>query len=115
MLIRILLMSTLAFAAFPQDAMPMPNQDAVQQLDGRNARALAAAYATFREKLPEADITAYTVEVHAPAEGAIRVVFSPKLAPGEKPTLGGRTSQGREISVWVSAEDYSVVRSAFSR
>ena len=107
-------MSTLAFATFPQEARPMSNDDSVQ-LDGTSARAVSVAYGAYLEKMPEADIASYAVHVHRPADGRIQVVFSPKLAAGEKPTLGGRAAQGREFNVWVSTDDFSVVQVSFAR
>lgn len=107
-------MSTLAFAAFPQEAKSMSKDDVVQ-LDGAGARALAVAYDAYREKLPDAKIESYTVHVHRAADGVIQVVFAPKPVAGEKPTLGGRTAQGRELNVWVSTDDYTVDRVSFAR
>lgn len=113
---RILLMSTLAFAAVSQDASPMADtSNASIELDGPRARALAVAYAAYREQLPDARPEHYAVHVHAAEGDSIQVVFEPLPAPGEKPTLGGRTAQGRELSVWVKTGDYTVERTAFAR
>ena len=113
---RILIMSTLAFAAVSQDATPMPDTSSTTiELDGQRAQALAAAYAAYREHLPEARAEQYAVHVHASRDGTIQVVFEPLLAPGERPALGGRNAAGRELNVWVKTDDYSIDRVAFAR
>lgn len=84
------------------------------ELDGAHARAIAAAVDAATQKLPGTDLDQYTVKATRDG-GEFQVIFVPKLAPGEKPALGGRTSQGQELNVWVSADGYAVSRTAFAR
>lgn len=113
---RILLMSTLAFTSLANAGMPNPEASAAAiELDGSRARALDVAFDAFRDKLPDAVVERYSVHVHAAQDGVIQVVFEPRLAPDEKPTLGGRTSAGRELNVWVKTDGYVVDRTAFAR
>ena len=84
------------------------------ELKGEHVQALQAACTAFADKLPEADLKHYDVEISTD-DGALMVTFVPRLADGETPTPGGRTSLGRELSVWVSPTDYSVQRTAFAR
>lgn len=107
-------MSILATASFAQEAAPAEGAPAVE-IDGARARALSVAYDAYREKMPEADIANYSVKVKGEQDGRIEVAFVPKFAPGEQPTLGGRTSLGRGLTVWVRVEDFSVDKVAFAR
>ena len=113
---RILLMSTLAFGSLAnaglQDSKPA---DATIELDGSRARALQVAMATFAEKLPDASLERYSVHLHGERDGLVQVVFEPRLAPDEKPTLGGRTIAGAELNVWVKVDGFSVERTSFAR
>lgn len=81
---------------------------------GECIAALLAACAVFGDKLPEARMQHYDVEIGT-HDGAWMVTFVPRLADGERPQRGGRTSLGRELSVWVSPKDDSVQRIAFAR
>lgn len=113
---RILLMSTLAFSAASLPASPMPDAtNSTIELDGSRARALAAAFDAFQAKVPDARIESYLVHVHAAADGIIEIVFEPRFAPGEKPTLGGRTAAGPEVNVRVKSADYSIDGVSFAR
>ncbi|WP_149194431.1 hypothetical protein [Luteimonas suaedae] len=107
-------MSILATASFMQEAAPAEGNAAVE-IDGERVRALGVAYDAYREKMPEAKIENYTVKVNGKQDGKIEVAFVPKLAQGEQPTLGGRTSLGRGLTVWVAVDDFSVDRVAFAR
>lgn len=44
-----------------------------------------------------------------------RITFVPKRAPGEKPTLGGKTSLGQSISYYISKTDNKVTRWHFHK
>lgn len=84
------------------------------EIKGEHVQALQAAYTAFSGKLPDAKLTHYDVEISTD-DGALMVTFVPRVAEGETRTLGGSTSLGREMSVWVSPKDYSVQRTAFAR
>lgn len=84
------------------------------EVKGEHVQALQAASKAFHEKLPDAQLKHYDVEISTD-DGALMVTFVPRLADGETPTPGGSTSLGREMSVWVSPKDYSVQRTAFAR
>ncbi len=105
-------MSTLA-VAFATEPTPMTRPPV--ELDGAAARALAAALPAFAEQLPGARIEDYIVHVNPPADDSVQVVFEPRRAPGEKPTLGGRTAAGAELNVWVKTRDYAIERVSFAR
>lgn len=111
---RILLMTTLAFSSATQ-AAPMTDAPPSIEIDGVRARALAVAWTSFGEKLPDADGARYAVHLHPIDDGIVQVVFEPLPEPGAAPTLGGRTAAGRELNVWVDTADYSVERTAFAR
>ena len=113
-LMRTLIMTTL-FASATTSPIAMPVQSQPVELDGTAARALTAAYAAFHEKLPEAAIERYTVQVFPPQGAEVKVVFSPALQPGEVPTLGGRGAAGRELNVWVATPGYAIARVSFAR
>lgn len=110
-------MSTLAMAMFHHDAAAggQPARPAKVEVAGAHARAVAAAFEAFNDKLPEARIEDYSVIVEPAEEGGFQVDFVPGFAPGETPTLGGRTSLGRGLTVWITAGDYQVQRVAFAR
>lgn len=112
---RILLMSTLAFSAVSHAATPMTDSARTIELDGTRAQALTVALDAFRKQVPEAKIEAYSVHVDAAEDGIVQVVFEPRLAPGETPALGGRTSAGRELNVRVRTVDYGVDGVSFAR
>ena len=114
----ILIVSTLAMAMFPHDAAAggqQPVPPAKVEVGGAQARAVAAAFGAFEEKLPEAKIEQYSVVVEPAGDGGFQVDFVPGFAPGETPTPGGRTSLGRGLTVWISAGDYQVQKVAFAR
>jgi hypothetical protein len=48
-------------------------------------------------------------------EEEYRITFVPKRAPGEKPTLGGRTSLGQSISYYISKKDNNITRWHFHK
>lgn len=108
----ILLMSVLITA--PGNLPGAADPERPVAIKGEHVQALQAACEAFREKLPEARLKHYDVEIGTD-DGALMVTFVPRLADGETPTPGGRTSLGRELSVWVSPTDYSVQRTAFAR
>lgn len=91
-----------------------PGSERPVEIRGEHVQALQAACEAFREKLPEAQLKHYDVEIGT-EDGALMVTFVPRVADGEARTLGGSTSLGREMSVWVSPTDYSVQRTAFAR
>ena len=84
------------------------------KLDGTQARAISAAYEAYREKAPNAQLENYTVVVQSD-DGRIKVSFVPKPVEGAAPTLGGRSANGAEISVWVSKDDYSIEKVSGAR
>lgn len=106
----IILMSVLTTASVAGDTTAAR----AVEIDGAHARAIAAAVEAAVQKLPDADFAQYTVKAKRDG-GEFQVIFVPRLAPGEKPALGGRTSQGQELNVWVSADDFAVSRTAFAR
>lgn len=108
-----LTMSTLASVAFATDSRPMTPPTI--ELDGRAARALAAALPAFAEKAPGATLDGYTVHINPPADGLVQVVFEPRQPEGAPPTLGGRTAAGAEVNVWVRTDDYAVERVSLAR
>ena len=113
---RILLMSTLAFAALAaQSAQGTNTPQTPIELDGARAAALAAAVPVFKDKQPEADLAHFHVHVHPVADGAFQVVFEPRQENDAAPTLGGRTAHGRELNVWIKAADNTLDRIAFAR
>ena len=113
---RIVLMSTLAFGSLANAGMQTPESPATTvELDGCRARALDVAFDAFRDKLPDAALERYSVHVHDARDGVVQVVFEPRLAAGEAPTLGGRTSAGAELNVWVKTDGYTVDRTSFAR
>jgi hypothetical protein len=48
-------------------------------------------------------------------EEEYRITYVPKRAPGEKPTLGGRTSLGQSISYYISKKDNNITRWHFHK
>lgn len=106
-------MSTLASVAFATD--PRPVTPSPIELDGRSARALAAALPAFAEKAPGAKLDDYSVHVNPPADGTVQVVFEPRQPEGQPPALGGRSGAGPEVNVWVRTDDYAVDRVSLAR
>ncbi|WP_159681055.1 hypothetical protein [Luteimonas sp. 9C] len=107
-------MSTLAFSALAAQAAQGTTPTPVE-LDGARAAALAAAVPVFHDKQPDADLAQFHVHVHPAADGTFQVVFEPRQASDAAPTLGGRTSHGRELNVWIKAADNTLERIAFAR
>lgn len=91
-----------------------PQPERPVEIKGEHVQALQAAHAAFREKMPEAQLKHYDVEISTD-DGALMVTFVPRVADGEARSLGGSTSLGREMSVWLSPTDYTVQRTAFAR
>lgn len=75
--------------------------------------AISQAMPSFRQKVPEGDVADYRIVLRQDDKG-YRVIFVPKLAEDEKPAPGGETSLGRELNVWISTRDFSVVDVAYA-
>ncbi|MCD9006186.1 hypothetical protein LDO31_08055 [Luteimonas sp. XNQY3] len=107
-------MALLMAAATPIHATETPTMQAGHTLEASEARAISVAYAGFVAALPEARAEQYEVLVR-PDDAHYVVTFLPKLAEGERPVRGGRTSQGQEWTAWVSRETFELARQAFAR
>lgn len=109
-----LAMAALLMAVSPINATETPMMQAGQSLEATQARAIAVAYAGFTAALPEARPEHYEVLIRQDDAHYV-VTFLPKLAEGERPVRGGRTSQGQEWSAWVSSDTFELARQAFAR
>ena len=81
-------------------------------LDGNILTYFLTAHAEFTKKQDNLkDFKVLILE----ADDDYRITFVPKRAPGEKPTLGGRTSLGQSISYYVSKTDNKITRWHFHK
>ncbi len=62
----------------------------------------------------QANLKDFTVSIQE-EESEVRIHFVPNRAPNERPTLGGRTSLGREVTYYVSKTDQKIMRWHFHR
>ena len=101
-----------------EETIYVPNFRTAQAMGASRGAALsvlAAAVPVFHDKQPDADLAQFHVHVHPAADGTFQVVFEPRQDRDAAPTLGGRTSHGRELNVWIKAADNTLERIAFAR
>jgi hypothetical protein len=81
-------------------------------LDGEILTYFLTAHAEFIEKQDNLkDFKVLILE----GDDDFRITFVPKRAPGEKPTLGGRTSLGQSVSYYISKTDNKITRWHFHK
>ena len=81
-------------------------------LDGNILSYFLTAYSEFIKKQDNLkDFKVLILET----EDDYRITFVPKRAPGEKPTLGGRTSLGQSVSYYISKADNKITRWHFHK
>jgi hypothetical protein len=99
----------------PQLAEQLVSQPKEITMPASAARAIAAAWPCIVEEGAKSptDLTRYDVLVvqHALED---EVIFVPQ-ADAEGPTLGGRTSAGRELHCWVERVNAQVLRTSYAR
>lgn len=76
-------------------------------LDGKILTYFIAAHTEFSKK--QDNLKDFKVLILETNE-EYRITFIPKRAPGEKPTLGGRTSLGQSVSYYISKTDNKITR-----
>jgi hypothetical protein len=81
------------------------------ELPGPVARAIAVGHAEFAQTGDA--IERFDVIVRLLPD-AFEVVFVPEQTPGHS-VRGGRTDAGRERHYWVSATDFTLLRSTYAR
>jgi hypothetical protein len=91
----------------------------ITHVDGHNLLTIDGAYgvgvfnALLKFKETNQELKNFQIHISAGEDeyhDLIRVVFSPKYAPGEGLTLGGRTSLGAALAVYFSPADGEVVK-----
>ncbi len=83
------------------------------ELEGRFLKAIEAAHGAFRQKAPDADINNYNVKIR-PQGHQVQITFIPRQ-DANAAVLGGKTPYGRELSVLISIDDYSIEKVQFAR